>query len=178
MQKQFKIQQSMSLKELKESILLDKDTYEDKDAGILELCLSWYQKNPLVYTVIKCNDEVIGYINFLPLKKSCYMLYKSGKIHDWQIKPKDIDNYIPNNAYNCLLTSIVLKEEYRDGQTVKLLWNGFLEKLQNFKKQNINIDYVLADCVSDDGEKFVKKLGFYFVCEHEGGKIFEGKINL
>lgn len=172
------VQQFMTDEDLKQAIALDGESYSaEENVGIFSLCKEWYNKNPLMYTVMKHEGEVIGYVNFLPLTKDSYEKYKAGEMHDYEIREDDIETYEFDKHYNALLTSIVIKEDYRNGEAIKLLWDGFLDKLSHLKKLGIEIDNVLADCVSKDGEKFVgDRLGFDYITESKDGKIFEGQI--
>ena len=84
------------------------------------------------------------------------------------------ENFFENGTFNCLFTSIVIKPEYQDTNMVRELWNGFLE---NIKQKKLKIDKVIIDCVSEDGEKFVKRnFNAKYITNSCEGKIYEGCI--
>ena len=79
-----------------------------------------------------------------------------------------------NEHLKCLLVGIVIRAEYQDTEAIIELWNGLLNKL---KSMNLTISSVIADCVSEDGENFVKKqLNAEFITNSNGGKIYQGTI--
>lgn len=57
--------------EIKEAIFLDSENYENIDVGEFEKCMSWYKKNKEIYTLLKVDNVLVGYINFVPLTNEC-----------------------------------------------------------------------------------------------------------
>ena len=160
---------------IKKMIEIDAVVFKEEDRGTLEGCKKWLKCNPDIYTVLMNDDEVIGYINFMPITTDAYIKIHNGQLKDYELQPKDIINFFENGTFNCLLTSIVIKPEYQDTNAVRELWKGFLE---NLKQKKLKIDKVIIDCVSEDGEKFVKRnLKAKFVTNSVEGKIYEGGIN-
>jgi hypothetical protein len=176
MKNKYRIKNKISIDDLKEMICLDQKVYSYEDAGVFDKCKMWYEKNSDIYTVIKHNNKIIGYINFMPLRQDFYESYKHGEVSDVDISEKNICKYEAKKEYNCLLTSIVIDSDYRGGEVVKILWQVFLSKLKKMEEKQIKIKKVLADCVSQDGEKFVKRLGLEFIVEGKNGKIYEGEL--
>ena len=164
--------------EIKQMIALDDDSYSDgEDCGVLEKCLQWQKICPELYTFIKNKNEVVGYINFIPVTEDAYERFKSGKLKDYEMQNDDFRPFKVGKNY-CLFMSIVVKENYRDKQATKTLLNAFYDRIEMLKNKNIFIDKVIADCVSNDGEKFISsRFGGNFICETEtGSKIYEFHI--
>lgn len=156
-------------------IELDGMVFKEEDRGTLKGCKEWLKCNPDIYTVILYDDEVIGYINFMPITTDAYVKIYKGQLKDYELQPKDIIKFFENGTFNYLFTSIVIKPEYQDTNVVRELWNGFLK---NLMQKEIGVDKVIADCVSQDGENFVKRnLKARFITNSDNGKIYEGYID-
>lgn len=170
----FKIVNKIDDALIKEMIELDKLFFKGDDIAEFNRCKEWINKNSDIYTVLMQDDEVIGYINFMPVTDETYQAIKQGKLKDYELNASHIVKFIKDVPLKCLLASIVVREEHQDTETVIELWNGLLKKLQSL---NVTISSVVADCVSADGEKFAKqRLNAKFITNSNGGKVFEGDI--
>lgn len=177
--KEFKIGFCMSDGDIKEGIKMDYDSFvNDFDMGIFSVCKEWQNKNSEIYITIKDGETLVGYICFMPLKKSTYEKYRKGLLHDSQISGDDIVPYKSQHKYNCLFCSIVIKKDYQNGIAIIMLLDALKQKILDLKSRNIDIERVLADCVTEDGIKLFSRLGFNYICSHEGGKIYELNSNI
>jgi len=82
----YKIENNPSIEDIKQMINLDSLVFDEKDRGVLERCLMWQKICPELYTVLKDEDEIVGYINFLPITKSCFEEFKKGQTKDYLLK--------------------------------------------------------------------------------------------
>lgn len=155
----YTIKQHATAAQVSEMIALDNESYEGKDQGVYKTCQSWYKKNNNIYTILLLNNKVIGYINFVPLTEQAYERFLRLELDDSGLCESDIEKYEANKAYSFLIMSVVVGLEHRHGQAIKLLTNGFRQKLQWLQSQNITITRVLADCVSKEGEAYISRLG-------------------
>ena len=164
--------------DIKEMLLLDKDVFNLKDTSSFNKVKSWYKKNNEIYTVLKLDGVVVGYINFMPITKECYDKFRIGKYKDYMLTSKDVVNFVKGDNY-CLAMSIVIRKDLRDTNAIIKLWKGFLRKINKLKKHGIKIASIVADCVSIDGVKFViSNYNGKYICNSEDwGKIYEGNIS-
>lgn len=177
--KNWNIKYVMTEELLKQAIDLDKSVFEDNDIGDFNKCKEWLNINKEIYTILLFNNKVVGYINFMPITRDCYCKIKKGELKDYQINISDILPFEKDKEYNCLMTSIVIHKEFRNGIAVQRLWNGFKDKLLAFKKRNIKISLIIMDCVTDIGEKCaINYLNAKYVCNSNGGKIYEGYLDV
>lgn len=163
---------------LTQMIMLDKSAYAGKDIGTFKLCKKWLKVNKQIYTVLKYKGSVVGYINFVALKDSVFEKFERGEIKDYQLTENDITVFSKGKPLNCLLMSIVIKKEFRDGVAISKLTSAFTEFLSKLKSQGVYIKRIIQDCVSIDGIKFVLNyFGARFVRDStrddESGKIYE-----
>lgn len=165
-------------RDIKEMLLLDKDVFNLKDTSSYSKVKSWYNKNNEIYTVLKLDGVVVGYINFMPITKDCYDKFRIGKYKDYMLSTKDVANFVKGDNY-CLAMSIVIRKDIRDTKAIIKLWKGFLRKINKLKKQGIKITSIVADCVSIDGIKyFISNYNGKYICNSQDwGKIYEGNIS-
>lgn len=143
--------------ELKQAIELDKKTYKDETLmGSLERCKQWLGACPDMYIAIYDNEEMAGYINFVPLTPACFEKFKNGEMSDYEIEASDILPYHKGENL-CLLMSIVVDKKYQNGETIKILTNALFDKINSLAKEKKYITQILAECVSDDGKKYVTR---------------------
>ena len=169
----FEIMYDVSEKDIKQMIALDKECYFGADVGDFYKCLSWYKKCPQLYTVLKTNQEIVGYVNFLPITKASYDKIKKGQEKDYELQEKDILPFSKGNNY-CLFMSVVIDKKYRLSKAIIVLLLGLKEKIKNFEADGIKIRSFVADCVTGEGEKLAKHFGGKFLClTPSGSKIYE-----
>ena len=176
--KDWQIQHKVDDETLRQLIMLDKSTYAAKDVGSFSLCKKWLQVNSEIYTILKFRNIVVGYINFVPLKDAAFERFQKGELKDYELTENDISSFVKGKNLNCLLMSIVIKKDFRDGEAIFRLTDGFTKHLENLKARGVKIVKVLQDCISIDGIKFVINFfGADFICEshrgHKFGKIYE-----
>lgn len=159
---------------LKKMIELDCMVFRKEDRGTLKVCRKWLKCNPDIYTVLMYDDEVVGYINFMPITPEAYRKIYNGQLKDYDLQTKHVLKFSSKEPLNCLFTSIVIKPEYQDTNAVIELWNGFLE---NIKQKQLKIGKVVVDCVSQDGEKFVKRnFKAEYITNSVDGRIYESSF--
>ena len=175
--KNFEIVYCPTKNDIKEMIQLDCEAYNELDCGILDKCLKWKEKCPEIYTAIKYDRKIIGYINFVPITKECYSKIKSGNLKDYELIDGDLLNFKEGLNY-CLFMSIVIDEKFRNTEVIIMLMNAFFKKINFMKQKNIIINNVICDCVSKDGEKLVKEnFNAKFICNSKNGtKIYEFQL--
>lgn len=159
---------------IQEMIKLDNLVFKGKDIGDETKCKEWVKINPDIYTILMESNKVIGYINFMPITEMCYNNFTKGNLKDYELSTDDIIPFTKRKPLKCLLASIVIKPEYQNSQAIIELWNGFINKI---KTMEIIISSIVIDCVSEMGEKFIKRnLNVKFITNSHNGKIYVGNL--
>ena len=172
----YKLITQINEKILKEMIALDEEVFKKEDVGIFSKCKEWISANPDIYTVLTYENKVIAYINFIPISNTFYRKFKTGKLKDLSLTSKDIISFNSSRPIKCLFTSIVIHQNFRNGETFEKLWKGFINKLKGF---DFKISSIIMDCVTNIGELCaIKFLDGKFICNSATGKIYEGNLNL
>ena len=156
---------------------LDIEAYNEMDKGDLDKCLVWKKNCPEIYTALKFDGKFIGYINFVAITEDCYKKFLMGRLKDYELKDDDIISFKKGENY-CLFMSIVIDKMYRDTEAIIRLSNAFIEKINKMKQSGVIFGNVICDCVSQDGEKFVKKVfNARFNCSSKNKtKIYKFKL--
>lgn len=156
---------------------LDKRTFKDLNQVDFDVCKSWYNKNPQIYTAIMKDDTLIGYINFMPVTDTAYKKFREGKLSEQSLTAKDIKIMRPNKEYYCLFLSVVIDKKYQNTEAFTILISNFYKNTKTYlQTHNISIKSILADCVNKKMEQFVKNSGFKRVFKNENYNIYEGNI--
>ena len=143
-----------TIEDIRQMVDLDAESYDYLDRGIVSKCLEWLQICPDIYTIIKSQDMVIGYINFVPISESCYNKFKTGLFKDYMIDKSDILPFKKGNNF-CLFMSIVIKREFRQENAILILLNAFKNKINSLKQRGCLIKSIIADCISTETQRFV-----------------------
>ena len=138
--------------DVREMIELDCECFCGLDKGDLNKCLEWKNNCPDIYTAIKLDGRIIGYINFVAISKKCYYKIKAGNLKDYELKSGDILPFKRGVNY-CLFMSVVIKKRYRDTDVVIELIKHFFTKIESLKQQGAVLDNVVCDCVSSEVEQ-------------------------
>lgn len=162
--------------DLLQMLELDKKNYSEEDRGIYEVCKEWLASNPFIYTCVYNGKTLCGYLAFMPITKECYERHIKGEIKDSQITGADVLPFTPGQEHYCLLVSLVVDEEYRDGDALVCLLNSFYRQLRDYEKKGVVIKTIIADCVNPRVEEFAKNSGFKCVIKNQHCNIYEGNI--
>lgn len=146
---------------------LDNQIFEEKDRLSKEEALDWFYRSNKSTIVLYDdeNDDLIGYITPFLVSHSFanhYIIsnqnYKDALKQDVFVEPgENIDGDI-------YIFSVAIKEQYRDRKlhddkpAIKILTEALVDWIYNVKKAGTSINYIFADKVSDDGEKYLKSL--------------------
>lgn len=161
---------------IQKAIKLDNMVFNRVDVGSVNIWLSWVEKEPNIFTFLWKNNRLVGYISLIPLHINAYNKVLEGKLRGFQVKPNMIVPFKKGDN-KCLFESIVIHPKLRNSEAILRLWNGFMDKIKQFKQSEIVVSSVVADCVSVDGIKYmVNNFKSKYICNSSGGKIYEGEF--
>ena len=146
--------------ELKIALELDKQVFPKNRCAKYSVCRFWLQKNSESFILLKYENQIIGYVCFLPLTPAAFKKYFNGEIHEYALRSKDILKYTLGLECDCLFCCIIIDKKFRDGEAIKHLVKGYENLLLSLEKRKIKIKNIIADCITNDGEKFVQRMGF------------------
>lgn len=160
----------MSDKDLENAVLLDAASFTDANVrGVLETCLEWRNKEPLVYTVLRNeNGELCGYINCMPVTAAAYAKLRAGEVFDIDLRGSDLANFADysnsgkhgGETLNMLFVSINVAPRERISRhrpVMKLLcyWSDMISQMQT---RGTKFGHMILDCVTPEGEALANRI--------------------
>lgn len=166
----------VSINFLKEILKLDSKVYPSDLQGDIKSLENRFLKNKESYQLLYTeNNTLIGYICYFPITNDLSKdIYKSSKIHDDDITEKDIVNYSKTISSDVYVISVVIDPDYRDGNAVKTLTEGFEKDIKTRVNEGYLINNVLGTAISDDGRKFLSNMNFKKIKNIENGYTLMG----
>ncbi len=175
MKDRFVIVNKIITDELLQATEINREYFEGDDVGEVDVYMSWYNKNNNISMFIKKGREVVGYITFMPISKTCFNKFKKGEIKDYHITGKDVRQFVEGKNYG-LIVGVAIKKEYKETDAFLNLAVSFYKRLKQMHKKGIEFVSIITDCITEDGENLAKSLNFKFVNDSHGGKVYEGNI--
>lgn len=157
----------------KHCLEIDQQVYPEIYQGNLALCSAWFEKNPFIYTLIidTTIDNVVGYLNAMPITDTLYNLIMQGQSMDTDISPDHILSYENHATYRLYLCSLAVAPDYQKTEVFPLLFNAFLRNLKQLAERDIQIKQMIAEAVSKKGISFCKRNQFENVIETQDNTI-------
>lgn len=151
---------------VKQAVEIDHLVYPAKYQASLDLCMQWYKRNPEIYIMAKdvTTNQIVGYINAMPLSSREYNILKQGEIIDNIIENEAIELYDLPDCYSLYFSSVAIAPEYHNTSLLKSLYDAFYIKLIELSNREIFFTEILADAVSPQGEKLCKYIGMRLLC--------------
>jgi hypothetical protein len=139
-------------------IKLDDEFYDPEYIWDNDYQLAVYKQNKDSFIAVRYNNTLVGYLNYLTIKKDVYDYMKESDTTVDDFRLDDIIKFSNNNYIT--INSIVIKSEYQNSDIIKIIIDGFLAKLKELSDNCFNISGIVGVAISDDGRKFFRNLGF------------------
>ena len=155
-----KIEYKFDLKDFKMMENIEHSYFPNENITPAEEVLNWYKKNNLTCIGLRNrNNEIIAFVNILPLNKEVFYDIYEDKINEADVVYNQIEEYEDNKSYNIYLSSISIDKRYRNNyRVITTLLKGCINILNLLFERNIKIEKVMADASTIHGEKICKKL--------------------
>jgi hypothetical protein len=146
---------------------IDKIVYptEYQDSPIsFKTAWDWFktEKDIWSFVVNSYNDDILAYINAIPVDDKTYNLFCEGTISEGDIKPVNISDLETGESYNLLILSIAINNKIRHeetslmkGRIVELLIMSFINKLEKYGAYK-KLNKMAAYAWTPQGEKLCK----------------------
>jgi hypothetical protein len=141
--------------------LLD-STYYTIDTASLDVINSWLNFNKLTNSYAMIDNELIGYINLMPIKTETAVLIQRQDLREEDIRP---DHMLAENAMHhaqyLYLPAITVKDykAYRSRQAVAALFSGMASYLLHMYDVR-KLKSIYANPTTFQGNILIKKMGF------------------
>ena len=125
---------------------IDDTFYKGKNKSKIDWYLNRYTSNHFAYVIKDDNDNYIGYIGAVPIKKELYEAFIKGVlINDIDINPQ---MFVEKSKYFYIISFVILEEYRHQGLGLKLIKNII---------KTIDKGRYIALTVSKEGEVTAKK---------------------
>ena len=139
---------------------LDKEYYDSEYIWTVQNMRELYKSEKNSYILVKDGSKIIGYVNFLNLKKDIYdNMMESDKIYDTFI-PQDIIPYNKNQYNYVSINSIVLKNEYQNKDSINKMVNAINKYLKAKESKGYKIAELNSFAVNSFETIILEKLEF------------------
>ncbi|SCW61276.1 hypothetical protein SAMN02910456_02165 [Ruminococcaceae bacterium YRB3002] len=148
---------------------IDCTVYEEKYWGELVNMERRYVRNRKSFVIIEdVPGHPVGYINFLLTNDELWEeIVETGDIiRDDDIAPEELREKFEGEDNNLFIISVVILPDYRGKEAASALTDGFIKYLNKIQKEDdCKIKAISGTAVSEDGQKFLRRLNFRCVRE-------------
>lgn len=149
------------------AVALDHTIYGGWEHVLPEECWRWHKLNPDIYILVKdtATNKIVGYLNVAPVTEECYKKIKSGEFLTTNITSDMILSYDMPFTYYVYFFSIAVHPDYRGSNIFYLMYNALIDRFIRLGKQEAIVKSMIADAITDSGEKFCKLFGMEKITE-------------
>ena len=137
--------------------------YSEDHVTPYEEAYQWYLANPGLDMAVEDSGKIVAFSDIIPLKPAVYERVLERSFNDKYLTAEDMlqmEALKKGDVVNLLLSCIVVQEEYRKTEALKLLLNHHLDYYREFIRNGISVDWVLTSNVTEAGERFSERMGF------------------
>lgn len=128
---------------------LDKENYDKKYLWETDYQKGIYEKNKDSFTILKENDVVVGYINYLCITDTLFETIKNSKKMINDFSKEDITKYYKSKKNYLIIESICVEKKFQNYKVSKKIKNNIARGIKNKHKKGYNIAGILSFAVSD-----------------------------
>lgn len=152
---------AVTAQDIEQARKLDQMVYDAEYHVPQRQCIAWNRRNNRIYTMVRdtVTDQIVAYVNISPITEEYYRKIASGSFLDTYLPPEAIVKYALPDLYDLYFSSIVVHPDYQNTSIFALLFNAVVRKFLTLGEEGILVRRVVADAVSDRGEKFCKLFG-------------------
>lgn len=137
--------------------------YSEEHVTPHEEAYLWHLSNPKTGFVLEDDGKIAAFSDILPLKQEIIDQIVRGTYNDKYLTPGDIilmDELKAGDSVNLLLSCVLVDDDYRGTDALKILLNAHLDYYRDYVDRGIQIDTVVTSNVTKAGERFSERMGF------------------
>lgn len=161
---------------------LEAEYYSAEHITPAEEAARWSNHNPWMGVVLTCNNEIIGFIDVLPVGESVFRKIEEGCLNDRDmttdhiLSEKALFQY-DGNPRHLFFSCAVIRQDFRGTDALAFLMKAYLMQLHTLLERGVVFHKVAGDCVTEEGERFARKIGLSYKCEsHHGTRVYTGSF--
>jgi len=137
--------------------------YSEEHVTPYEEAYLWHLSNPKTGFILEDNGRIVAFTDILPVKQEIFDQIKSGTYNDKYLTSDDLismDRLKEGDSVNLLLSCVLVDEDYRKTEALKILLNAHLDYYRGCMDRGISVGTVLTSNVTEAGERFSERMGF------------------
>lgn len=156
------IKEKLTFEDFKMMSVLEEKFYDPSHITPPEEAYDWYKKFPYTTRVMEDKNKIIGFVDMFIINDEIFHVMKSGKFNDKNLTSEGIVDIckMTQDVYHMFLCCLVIEEQYRKTNALKVLLKEHIQFYEKFEEQGIIIDQIITDNVTESGARFSQKLGF------------------
>ena len=166
----------ITIDDIKSTLELEATVYEEEIMQDIRSCMKYFEVNPEIYLMMKdtTSGRIVANIDIAPITDECYEKLLSGNFVDKDITSDMVLSYDMPCVYNLYFSSIVIDKRLRGTDLFLRLFNAVVEHFISLGNREVYAKRMLADAVTEEGEKFCKLFGMHKVKESDHqSKLYE-----
>lgn len=104
-------------------------------------------------------NKVVGYVNAMPLEPVAFEDLQKGGTIDLALPLEAVRAYDFPDLYLLYVASVAVDPSYQSSTAVRVLLEGFIDKLLELARQEMFVSRILADATSAEGERLARLVG-------------------
>jgi hypothetical protein len=122
--------------------------------------LTWLEKNPEIFYVLKSEEQVVGYTGILPLKLEKIEKFLSGEEYSQELNAEEIEDFMPGKTVHIYLLAAGIMPEvshYEKRSYGARLISGMMNVIIDLGRRGIIIETLAARSDRPDGIRLLRQ---------------------
>ncbi len=177
------VKKDLTLEDYREMQGLEADYYTEDYITPAEEAARWAGHNPWAGVVLTCGNEIVGFLDVLPVGESVFNQIAAGTLNDREMTT---EHFLSQEMLfqqggeprHLFFSCAVVRRDYRGTDALKYLLKAYLDQLHTLLERGVVFQKVAGDCVTEEGERFSRKIGLSYQCESDHGtRIYTGTFS-
>lgn len=137
--------------------------YSEEHVTPHEEAYRWHLANPNTGFVLEDGGKIAAFTDILPVKREIFDRIAAGEFNDKYLTAEDLvvmGELGAGDEVSLLLSCVLVDEEYRGTDALKILLCAHLDYYRSFEDRGIRIGDVVTSNVTEAGERFSERMGF------------------
>lgn len=123
----------------------------------------WHLSNPNSGFVLEDGGRIVAFTDILAVKIEVFEQIICGTFNDKYLTTQDLvkmEDLKEGDSVNLLLSCVLVDDDYRGTEALKILLNEHLGYYRDFAERGILIESIATSNVTEAGERFSERMGF------------------
>jgi GNAT superfamily N-acetyltransferase len=167
------IKKALTEQDFKDMEALEKKYYSEDFIADYTDAYAWYLTFPFTTMAIEDRGRIVGFMELFPVQDAVAEQIKAGSFNDKHLKMEHILNPYTNleKTLTLFLSCVVVDESYRRTGALTLLLKAYAAYYQDLLTAGYQIEEILTDNVTKQGEVFSNRLSFQRQGDSDHGTV-------